>query len=138
MALSAQAGLNSQNGPSVHSSFVQNGPSVYSSCVQNGPSVYSNCVQRWPLGASSFSLRQLQLRGHFGSGQYRIVRRYVIEFASSIRFILVLTTYISRRIFIIGTLSLDHKMICIDANNFCLQKFRNVLMSLCKDIYMCY
>ena len=27
--------VQTQNGPSVHSSFVQNGPSVYSSCVQN-------------------------------------------------------------------------------------------------------
>ena len=42
---SAQTALDSQNGPSVHSSFVQNGPSVYSSCVQNGPSVHLACVQ---------------------------------------------------------------------------------------------
>ena len=41
---SAQTALDSQNGPSVHSSFVQNGPSVYSSCVQNGPSVHLACV----------------------------------------------------------------------------------------------
>ena len=41
---SAQTALDSQNGPSVHSSFVQNGPLVYSSCVQNGPSVHLACV----------------------------------------------------------------------------------------------
>ena len=40
----AQTALDSQNVPSVHSSFVQNGPSVYSSCVQNGPLVHLACV----------------------------------------------------------------------------------------------
>ena len=41
---SAQTALDNQNGPSVHSSFVENGPLVYSSCVQNGPSVHLACV----------------------------------------------------------------------------------------------
>ena len=41
---SAQTALDSQNGLSVHSSFVQNDPSVYSSYVQNGPSVHLACV----------------------------------------------------------------------------------------------
>ena len=34
---SAQAALDSQNGPSAHSSFVQYGPVVDSSCVQMAP-----------------------------------------------------------------------------------------------------
>ena len=41
---SAHTALDSQNGPSGHSSCIPNGPSVHFSCIQNGPSVHLACV----------------------------------------------------------------------------------------------
>ena len=34
-------------------------------------------MSKWPLGAFSLCPNQLELRGHFGSGQYRMIKRYV-------------------------------------------------------------
>ena len=46
-------------------------------------------VSKWPLGAFSLCLRQLELKGHFGSGQYQMVRRYVFRSLSLFNVILV-------------------------------------------------